>query len=203
MRRLGLTALLAVLLTVSTACSQAHDPRYDPNKTLTVTSPDLVALKKHSAIPDCPKLSGGSVDDGMPAVTLSCLGGGRQVDMAGLRGPLIVNFWASWCGACRDEMPALASYAESQSKVKIIGIDFLDPHPDKALELARDSKVAYPLVTDPNGALDKASPLPHISAMPMTVFVGKDGTIAHVEFASYSSEQEVATAAQKYLGAVG
>jgi hypothetical protein len=37
----------------------------------------------------------------------------------------------------------------------------------------------------------------------MTVFVGKDGTIAHVEFASYSSEQEVANAAQKYLGAGG
>jgi len=199
----GRAALLAGLLAISTACSQAHDPRYDPNKTLTVTSPDLVALKKHSAIPDCPKPSGGSVDDGMPAVTLSCLGGGRAVDMAGLRGPMIVNFWASWCGSCKDEMPALASYAKSQSAVKVIGIDFLDPHPDAALELAKKSNVTYPLVTDPNGALDRASPLPHISAMPMTVFVDPDGTIAHVEAAAYSSEHEVAEAAQKYLGAGG
>jgi len=194
--------LLAVVLLLA-ACSSPDQARYDPNKTLTVTSPDLVALKKHSDVPNCPRVAGGTVDHGMPAVTLSCLGGGRAVDMAGLRGPAIVNFWASWCGACKDEMPALAAYARSQSAVKVIGIDFLDPHPDSALKLAKASDVAYPLVTDPNGALDKASPLPHISAMPMTVFLDTKGTIAHVEFAAYASEGDVAAAAQKYLGAGG
>jgi thiol-disulfide isomerase/thioredoxin len=203
MRRLALPALLAVVLAMLTACSNAHQSRFDENKTLTVTSPDLVALKKHTDIPNCPEVSRSSVDDGMPPITLSCLGGGRAVDMAGLRGPLIVNFWASWCGACRDEMPALAAFAKSQSAVKIVGIDFLDPHPDAALGLAKDSSVGYPLVTDPKGVLDKASPLPHISAMPMTVFLDAKGTIAHIEFQSYSSEQDVAAAAQKYLGAGG
>jgi cytochrome c biogenesis protein CcmG/thiol:disulfide interchange protein DsbE len=202
MRRLALP-LVAIALAALTACSSAHDTRYDPNKTLTVTTPDLVALKKHSDIPDCPRVSGGPVDGGMPGVTLSCLGGGRDVDMADLRGPAIVNFWASWCGACKDEMPALASYARSQSEVSVIGVDFLDPHPDFALKLARASNVAYPLVTDPDGALDKASPLPHISPLPMTVFLAADGSIAHVEAQSYASEQEVADAARQYLGAGG
>jgi thiol-disulfide isomerase/thioredoxin len=203
MRRLALPALLTALLVVSTACSASHETRYDPNKTLTVTSPDLVALKKKSDVPDCPAVPRSPVDGGMPSVTLSCLGGGRAVDMAGLRGPMIVNFWASWCGACRDEMPALAAYARSQSAVKVIGIDFLDPHPDAALQLATASKVAYPLVTDPQGALDRASPLPHISAMPMTVFLDASGKIAHVEAQAYSSEHDVATAAQLYLGVRG
>jgi thiol-disulfide isomerase/thioredoxin len=203
MRRLALTLAVAGAVAILTACSGAHDPRYDPNKTLTVTSPDLVASKKHSDIPNCPAVSRSSVQGGMPSITLSCLGGGRPVDMAGLRGPMIVNFWASWCGACRDEMPALAAYAKSHSAVKIVGIDFLDPHPDAALTLAKKSSVAYPLVTDPRGALDKASPLPHISAMPMTVFLDANGKIAHVEAQAYASEREVATAAQKYLGAGG
>jgi thiol-disulfide isomerase/thioredoxin len=190
-------------LAVLTACSGAHKARYDPNKTLTVTSPDLVAIKKHTAVPDCPRAAAGGIDGGMPGVTLSCLGGGRAVDMAGLRGPMIVNFWASWCGSCRDEMPALAAYAKSQSKVTIIGVDFLDPHPDAALELAKRSNVAYPLVTDPKGALDTAGALPHISAMPMTVFLDAKGTIAHIEFNAYTHEADVAAAAQQYLGAGG
>jgi thiol-disulfide isomerase/thioredoxin len=203
MRRLALLASLTTALAILTACSSAHEARYDPNKTLTVTSPNLVAIKKHTNIPDCPQVATGGTDGGMPRVTLSCLGGGRPVDMAGLRGPMIVNFWASWCGSCRDEMPALAAYAKSQSAVKILGIDFLDPHPDAALDLARNSKVAYPLVTDPKGALDAASPLPHISAMPMTVFVDAKGKIAHIEAKAYTSEQDVAAAAEQYLGAGG
>ena len=115
----------------------------------------------------------------MPAVTLRCLGGGRSVDVAGLRGPLILNFWASWCGGCKQEMPALAAYAKSQSGVKVLGVDFLDPAPDKALELACTSKVAYPLVADPKGALDRRAPLPHPPGLPFTVFLDAKGHIAH------------------------
>jgi thiol-disulfide isomerase/thioredoxin len=186
-----------------TACSGHQAPSYDGDKTLTVPAPDLVASKKHSDIPNCPRATAGSVDGGLPSVTVPCLGGGRPVDVAGLRGPMIVNFWASWCGSCREEMPALAAFAEHQSAVQVLGVDFLDPQPAAALDLAKRSNVAYPLVADPKGALDRASPLPHIAAMPMTVFVDARGAIAHLEFHAYTSEHDVAAAAQKYLGVGG
>jgi thiol-disulfide isomerase/thioredoxin len=199
----SVTAGLALALAVLTGCSAPAAPAYDPDKTLSVAAPDLVALKGRTAVPDCPKVTDGAAPGGMPSVTVPCLGGGRSVDLAGLRGPMIVNFWASWCGSCREEMPALAAYAKSQSAVKVVGVDFLDPQPGAALELARRSKVAYPLVADPKGALDRASPLPHIAAMPMTVFLDETGAIVHVEAAAYTREADVAAAARTYLGGGG
>ena len=195
-------AIAAVLLTVLTACS-THPSRSYGDKTLTIPAPDLVASKKQSDIPNCPRSGAGSISGGLPSVTVPCLGGGRPVDLAGLRGPLIVNFWASWCGSCRDEMPALAAYAKSQSSVQVLGVDFLDTQPGAALDLAKRSNVAYPLVADPKGALDRASPLPHISAMPMTVFVDAQGKVSHIEYAVFTSKQDVADAARKYLGVGG
>jgi thiol-disulfide isomerase/thioredoxin len=201
MRRAAVALLLASALVVLSACSGTHEADYPAGTTLKVQTPDLVALKKTSDVPDCPKV--GPQGTGMPAVTLSCLGGGRAVDVAGLRGPMIVNFWASWCGGCKKEMPALAAYAKSQSQVQVVGVDFLDPHPDAALELAISSKVAYPLVADPNGALDRRAPLPHIQAMPWTVFLDAQGHIAHIDAKVFDSEQDVAAAAQQYLGTGG
>lgn len=203
MRRTVLAGVLVAAIAALAACSGRHTPSYGSGQTLTVPAPDLVASKKHSDIPDCPRTTGGSVAGGMPTVTVPCLGGGRPVDVAGLRGPMIVNFWASWCGSCREEMPALAAYAKSQSAVQVLGVDFLDPQPAAALELAKRSNVAYPLVADPKGALDRASPLPHISAMPMTVFLDAKGTIAHIEAKAYTSPQDVAAAARRYLGVHG
>jgi thiol-disulfide isomerase/thioredoxin len=206
MRRRLVAALVALLVGAGgllSACSGSHPPSYDATKTLKLASPDLVAIKKHSQVPDCPKVASGSVTGGMPSVSLPCLGGGRAVDMAGLRGPMIVNFWASWCGSCRQEMPALAAYAKSHADVEVLGIDFLDQQPGPALELATRSKVAYPLVADLSGALDRTSPLPHIAAMPTTVFLDAQGKIVHIEAVPMSSEQDVADAAAKYLGTGG
>jgi thiol-disulfide isomerase/thioredoxin len=201
MRRIVGAALLAGALGVLSACSGSSGPDYPSGTTLTIASPNLVALKKLSDVPNCPKV--GPAGHGMPAITLGCLGGGRPVDVAGLRGPMIVNFWASWCGSCKDEMPALAAYAKSQSAVQVVGIDFLDPHPDAALRLATSSKVSYPLVADPDGALDRAAPLPHVTGMPWTVFLDAQGNVAHIEAKSYDSEKDVAAAAQQYLGTGG
>jgi thiol-disulfide isomerase/thioredoxin len=196
--------LLALVLPLLAACGGGStSPVATGPHDINVGNHELVAFKKHTSIPDCPRVSSSRVGDGMPAVTLPCLGGGRAVDVAGLRGPMIVNFWASWCGDCRKEMPALAAYADHQSQVKVLGIDFLDPQPGAALELAKGSDVGYPLLADTKGALDKASPLPHIPGLPLTVFLDGDGSISHIEAGAMTTEKDVAAAAQKYLGASG
>jgi len=199
-RRLLLLAVVPLLVACGGgSTSNVSSGPQDTN----VANKQLVTFKKQTDIPNCPAVDSGGTDTGMPRVTLPCLGGGRSVDVAGLRGPAIVNFWASWCSGCREEMPALAAYAASQPKVQVLGIDFLDPQPGAALELAQRSDVRYPLLADPKGALDKASPLPHISGLPMTVFLDAEGSIVHIEAGTMTTEAEVAAAARKYLGVSG
>ncbi len=203
-RALLLTALVAVLAALTSCSSKDAGNRLAPGRhAINVGTRSMVAFKRHTRVPDCPAVSSQGVDGGMPAVTLPCLGGGRAVDVAGLRGPMIVNFWASWCGACRDEMPALAAYARDHPSVKVLGIDFLDAQPGAALQLAKSSDVGYPLIADTTGALDRASPLPNIPGLPITVFLAGDGSIAHIEARPMRTEGDVASAAHRYLGVGG
>ena len=197
--------LLVLVLPLLAACGggSTSDGTSPGRSSIDVGNHELVAFKKKTDVPDCPRVPETGVDGGMPTVTIPCLGGGRAVDVAGLRGPMIVNFWASWCGDCRKEMPALAAYARNQSQVKVLGVDFLDPQPGAALALAQQSKVGYPLVADPSGALDKASPLPHIPGLPVTVFLDASGKIAHIEAGAMLTEDDVRAAAKQYLGAPG
>jgi thiol-disulfide isomerase/thioredoxin len=201
---LRLVAVVSALLLLA-ACWGGATTRavQSEHHTIDVAGKQLVEFKKHSRIPDCPAVPSSGVDNGMPAITLPCLGGGRSVDVAGLRGPMIVNFWASWCGGCRREMPALAAYAKSHPSVKVVGIDFLDPQPGAALQLAAQSDVRYPLIADTSGDLDKASPLPHILGLPMTVFLAADGSIAHIEAETMATERDVAASVSRYLGPSG
>lgn len=196
---------LMVLLVPFLAACGSHAPAAVTGGTshVDVGTQGLVAFKAKTDVPDCPDAKPTAADGGMPSVTLPCLGGGRSVDLAGLRGPLIVNFWASWCGDCRKEMPALASYARSQSTVKLLGVDYLDSQPGAALQLAQRSRVAYPLVADTAGALDHASPLPHIPGLPLTAFVDAAGKVVHIEAGALKSRAAVAAAAKQYLGVGG
>ena len=204
MRRVFVAGALGLVLGVLTACSGVHTSDFVAGRSrVKVDSPDLVAFKKHTDIPNCPEVSSAMVDDGMPAVTVPCLGGGRSVDLAGLRGPMIVNFWQSTCQPCRQEMPALAAYARHQSVVRVLGIDILDVQPGAALQLARDSNVGYPLVADPAGNLVGQKPVPRNIGLPFTAFLDSSGRVAHVEAGAMASEAKVAAAARKYLGVSG
>jgi thiol-disulfide isomerase/thioredoxin len=204
-RHTGLAALAGLLLVLVTGCSGAHPGDLLQGKSrVKVDSPGLVAFKKKQTdIPDCPKVSSTAVKGGMPGVTVDCLGGGRAVDLAGLRGPMIVNFWQSTCGPCREEMPALAAYARHHSAVRVLGIDILDVQPGAALQLARDSKVAYPLVADPAGNLVGRKPVPRNVGLPFTVFLDASGRAVRVEAGAMTTEAGVKAAAEKYLGVTG
>jgi cytochrome c biogenesis protein CcmG/thiol:disulfide interchange protein DsbE len=88
--------------------------------------------------------------------------------------PTVVNFWATWCGFCLDEMPDLqAAHVALGDAVRFVGIDRQDPR-DDALAFVRDTGVTYLQVTSADGAY-----FPRVRArgMPTTLFVDADGQV--------------------------
>jgi thiol-disulfide isomerase/thioredoxin len=83
--------------------------------------------------------------------TLSVLGHpGQHLSLQSMADrPVIVNFFASWCGPCKKETPLIARfYRARQGRVRIVGIDVNDSAP-AALRFVHKSGVAYPVAVDP------------------------------------------------------
>lgn len=91
--------------------------------------------------------------------------------------PLVINFFASWCAPCRAELPDFVdAHAEFGDRVGFVGIDYLDPVRQEAVDLLSSIGVSYDIALDENGALlDELSGLP---AMPTTIFIDSDGSVA-------------------------
>ncbi len=199
MRRVWAVAAVLMVLAAGAACDPDDVPV--PGETrVEVDTPELRQLKQEAGVADCVPGTGDPVEGGLPAVILPCLGGGPDVDLAALRGPMVVNVWGAWCKPCRREMPVLAEfYAEHGDQVPILGIDYGDIQAGAALELVRDTGVRYPLVADPGGELAGHSPFSPRMGLPLSVFVAADGTATLVPV-EITSEQELVDLIEEHLG---
>jgi len=92
-----------------------------------------------------------------------------------LRGtPVVVNIWASWCGPCRTEAPALVDSAKRYGHdVQFLGVDFQDQRQSATAFLKRYS-VPYPTVSDASGEIHN---MLGFVGLPDPVFYGADGKI--------------------------
>jgi thiol-disulfide isomerase/thioredoxin len=203
MIRRRIAALAGVLLLVACGVGPADDPGPLPDDQVPSSSPsvDLAAQKKAAGIKDCPASDDAVpvVSSGLPSVILGCLGGGREVRLAGLRGePMMINVWAQWCGPCREEAPYISEVAAANdSELMILGIDYNDPRPELAIEFAQLSNWAYPQLVDQDTAL--RVPL-QIIGPPQTFFVRPDGTIAYRHTGPFTSAEQIRSQARQYLG---
>lgn len=115
---------------------------------------------------------------GAPDFTLPSLGG-PNLRLQEQRGRVVmINFWASWCGPCRVEMPHLArlydKYRSAGFTVLAINIDD-DPH--KAASLAKQLGMTFPVLLDTE---KKVSRLYDLGTMPSTLLVDRDGRVRYV-----------------------
>jgi cytochrome c biogenesis protein CcmG/thiol:disulfide interchange protein DsbE len=183
-------ALLAVL----SGCSAGNSSAATNRTTAKKAGLDIGAL------PACPATSRVAPRaDGLPALTLRCLGAGPSVRLSDLRGtPMVFNVWAAWCTNCDDEAPYFATlHREAGDKVRFFGLHYKAPR-GFGLRSARDFGLFYPSVHDADG--DKTVTELRTPAPPATLFVTADGRVAYTHIGVLTSQRELDSYVATYLG---
>ncbi len=119
------------------------------------------------------------IGDPAPDITAMDLDG-QPVKLSDLRGrPVLVNFWASWCVPCREEMPLLRDELERHQAdgLAIVGVIFKDDA-DPAREFAESFGATWPSVTDPDGSIARAY---RVVAPPQTYFIDRAGILRSIQ----------------------
>lgn len=101
---------------------------------------------------------------------------GSNLRLSEQRGNVVlINFWASWCGPCRQEMPLLDDIYQKYNRLgfTIFGVN-VDKDSSKADSILNDIPVSFPVLYDPTGTVSKQY---DVDAMPTTVIVDRDGNM--------------------------
>jgi cytochrome c biogenesis protein CcmG, thiol:disulfide interchange protein DsbE len=196
-RRAGWLCLVLFLA----ACGNANGSTDEPDRPAATASsrpdPEVLAARLAPCPPSDADAAGG--DDRLPDVTLACLGEGDDVTLSGLSGqPAVINVWATWCGPCREEMPYFqALYDRAGEEVLVLGVDYDDPPPERALAFADELGLRYAQVADPDALLK--APLGLSIGIPATLFVDAEGRVVERVHKPYRDEAELFADVRTYL----
>jgi peroxiredoxin len=113
-----------------------------------------------------------------PGFTLQSLDG-KTVTLGQYKGDVVmINFWASWCGPCRQEMPLLDDIYKQYKDMGfvLLGVN-VEPDASNANGWLKKTPVSYPILYDPKSAV---SQLYQVQAMPTTVIIDRQGVVRFV-----------------------
>jgi thiol-disulfide isomerase/thioredoxin len=129
-----------------------------------------------------------------PDFELALMGSDETLTLDELTGKtVVVNFWASWCGPCREEMPALQASSEAHGDdVVFVGVGAKNDKQGEAEAFVEEYGVTYPIGRDTEGgdslagAMEKSFGVP---GYPATFFITPDGMINQIVFGALDTEQ--------------
>ena len=104
---------------------------------------------------------------------------GENLRLSEFRGDVVmINFWATWCGPCRQEMPLLDELYARYERVgfNLLGVN-IDDDSRRAMQMIEELGVDFPVLFD---ARKEVSKLYEVDAMPVTVLVDREGKVRHV-----------------------
>lgn len=161
-RGAGVVAALLAVGSIAGCGAQAGSP----------AAPASAVVATPSPFQDCAALTGAGTAADLPDLRLPCFTGGQPVRVADLRGPAVINIWATWCAPCRAELPAMQRLADrAGSRLRVIGVDTGDSR-EAAASFGADREITLPTLYDQDrrliGALGR-------TALPVTVFLDASG----------------------------
>ncbi|MEE8221244.1 MAG: TlpA disulfide reductase family protein, partial [Woeseiaceae bacterium] len=120
---------------------------------------------------------------------------GENLRLSEYRGDVVmINFWATWCGPCRQEMPLLDELYGRYQRVgfNLLGVN-IDDDSRRAMAMVNELGISFPVLFDED---KKVSKLYEVEAMPLTILLDREGTVRHVHH-GYQPGYE-----QKYLNEI-
>jgi len=123
-------------------------------------------------------------DFGLPTID------GQTVELSELKGqPVLVNFWATWCGPCVMEMPYLqAAFEEKGAEVKFIAVN-LGEDVGRVRQFVQDRGLSFTIALDTK----KTGEAYNIRYIPTTFLIDEQGVIRHIKIGAFRSMDEVIT----------
>ena len=104
---------------------------------------------------------------------------GENLRLSEYRGDVVmINFWATWCGPCRQEMPLLDELYTRYQRVgfNLLGVN-IDDDSNRAMSMIRELGVNFPVLFD---ARKEVSKMYDVDAMPVTVLIDREGNVRYV-----------------------
>jgi len=113
-----------------------------------------------------------------PDFTLTDLNG-NSVQLSSLRGKaVVVNFWASWCGPCKEETPWLVELQKQYGPagLQIVGIALDDSGHGAVADFAQEMRINYPVMIGNDSVADSYG---GVQSLPTTFYIGRNGQVAN------------------------
>lgn len=178
--------ILALVLALVLGCAE-HSPAGTPTTTPTAPStpvPTATITPSFASTPSpaaptsvfSSNMTPLNLGEPAPAFALEGLDG-SEVSLASLEGKVVVlNFWASWCGPCRQEMPDFQKAWEEHEDQGVVFVGIaVDDTASEASKFAEQVGVTYPLALDTTGDVARAY---RLQAVPSTYFIDRQGKLA-------------------------
>ena len=178
MRKLSLLIGITLLLT---GCSTGE-------KSLTAPLGD---------IPSCDQIDASKVTK--KTLQMQCLDGLLDINFHSIKGPIIINVWASWCEGCKEEMPYFIDlYANpvfKSGEIKLLGIDVDEKNADSGPNFIKSYGMSWPHLED----VDGRSKIVFGPGVPVTYFLDKNGEVIHKHMGAFLSKAQLYEAVEKYF----
>ncbi len=132
-------------------------------------------------------------------LNMSCIDGSSEINYHSIKGPIIINVWASWCTGCKEEMPYFVDlYANpifKSGQIKLLGIDVDEKDADSGPNFIKSHGMSWPHLED----TDSRSKLVFGPGVPITYFLDKSGEVIHKHIGAYRSKSQLYEAVEKYF----